>query len=319
MTKGQASGEQSSGARAGTATLRPASAANREHLPDERTAARDQGLFRLTLVLVNWLLLISIAICVWSTVREYSTHRYVDAFSDAIVPVSGSPEQKIQAILDWMAHPPARFSGGIVGTPDDRDPLDTLNYKSLLQVCGTATNAFINLADTSGLRTRRLLLLDANRSTKHVDAEVFVNGRWIVVDPTFRVILRGPDGQTLTRSELADSAVFAAATRNIPHYDPSYSFERTVHIRLAGIKFVGNPARKALNYLLPSWQNSAAISLVMERRELAGMIAGILTVLFLIVVRFSLRWYGRRRLHIDLIPVPMRLRRAYRAFVDPAS
>jgi hypothetical protein len=319
VTKGQASGEQSSGARAGTATLRPATPSKLDRLPDERAAARDHRLFRRTLVLVNWLLLISIAISVWAAVREYSTRRYVDAFSDAIVPVSGSPEQKIQAILDWMAHPPARFSGGIVGTPDDRDPLDTLNYQVLLQVCGTATNAFINLADTSDLRARRLLLLDANRSTKHVAAEVFVNGRWIVVDPTFRVILRGPDGQTLTRSELADPAVFAAATRNIPHYDPSYSFERTAHIRLAGIKFVGNPARKALNYLLPSWQNSVAISLVAERGSLAAMIVAILAALFLIVVRFSLRWYGRRRLHVDLIPVPMRLQRAYRAFVDPAS
>lgn len=319
MTKGQASREQSSGARAGTATLRPASPSNPDRLPDERTAARDHRLFRLTLVLVNWLSLIAVGVAAWTALWAYSTHRYVDAFSDAIVPVSGSPEQKIQAILDWMAHPPARFSGGIVGTPDDRDPLDTLNYKSLLQVCGTATNAFINLADTSDLRTRRLLLLDANRSTKHVDAEVFVNGRWIVVDPTFRVILRGPDGQTLTRRELADPAVFAAATRNIPHYDPSYSFERTVHIRLAGLRFVGTLVQKALNFLLPGWEDSPTISLVMERKELAGMIAAILTLLFLIVVRFSLRWYGRRRLHIDLIPVPMRLQRAYRAFVDPAS
>jgi hypothetical protein len=319
MSKGLADEEKSSAAASGPATPRRVPTDTRDRLPDGRTTAQDHRLFRLTVVLVNWLLLISAAVWVWAEVREYSTHRYVDAFSDAIVPVSGSPEQKIQAILDWMAHPPERIVGGMEGTPDDRDPLDTLNYKSLLQVCGTATNAFINLADTSNLRARRLLLLDPNRNTKHVDAEVFVNGRWIVVDPTLRFILRCPDRKTLTREELADPAVFSAATRNIPRYDTSYSFERTAHIRLAGIKFVGNPARKALNYLLPSWQNSAAISLVMERGQLAALIVAIPVALFLIVARVSLLWYGKKRLRLELTPLNLRFRRAYRAFVDPAS
>jgi hypothetical protein len=281
----------------------------------ERTVLQDHHFFRFALTSVNWLLLISIGVLAWTSTREYSTQRYVDAFSDAIVPVSGSPEQKIQSILDWMAHPPERFTEELTG--HDRDPLDTLNYSSLLQVCGTATNAFLNLADTSGLRARRLLLLDPKRNTKHVDAEVFVNGRWIVVDPTFRVILRGPDGKTLTRTDLADRAVFAAATRNIPHYDPTYSFERTAHIRLAGIKYVGNPARRLLNYVAPSWQDSAAISLVMERGELGEVILSILLVLFLVAVRLLLRWHGKSRLHLELIPVQLRLRRAYRAFIEP--
>ena len=38
----------------------------------------------------------------------------------------------------------------------DRDPTDTLNYTSLLRVCGNATNAFINLSDSAGLAARRL-------------------------------------------------------------------------------------------------------------------------------------------------------------------
>lgn len=281
--------------------------------------ANEHRSFRLALELTNWLVLASIAALAWTAIREYSTYRYVDAFSDAIVPVSGSPEQKIQAILDWMAHPPTRISEGVAGTPHDRDPIDTLNYQALLNVCGTATNAFLNLADTSDLRARRLLLLDANRSTKHVDAEVFVDGRWIVVDPTFRVILRGADGRMLTRSELADPVVFSAATRNIPRYDPSYTFESTVHIRLAGIPFVGRPVRRALNAVLPGWDNSAAISLVMERSELGDLILAALVVVFLLGLLFSLRWYGTRRLHIELTPLRERFGRAYRAFFDPAS
>lgn len=74
----------------------------------------------------------------------------------------------------------------------------------MLQVCGSAANAFIILASSSGLRVRRLLLLNAGGSTTHVDTQVLLNGRWIIVDPAFRVMLRGPDGALLTAEQLKD-------------------------------------------------------------------------------------------------------------------
>jgi hypothetical protein len=120
---------------------------------------------------------------VYATAWEYSTRRYLKGFSDAIIPAAASPEEKIQAILDWMAHGPARLRSGFVSSGQDRDPTDTLNYDSLLRVCGTATNAFINLAVSGGLPARRILLLNSDQGAKHVDAEVLVKGRWIVVDP----------------------------------------------------------------------------------------------------------------------------------------
>jgi putative ABC transport system permease protein len=54
-----------------------------------------------------------------------------------------------------QAHGPPRLRSGFVGPAQDRDPTDTLNYDSLLRVCGTATNAFINLAVSGGLPARR--------------------------------------------------------------------------------------------------------------------------------------------------------------------
>jgi hypothetical protein len=96
----------------------------------------------------------------------------------------------------------------LVGSAKDRDPTDTLNYDSLLRVCGTATNAFINLAVSGGLPARRILLLNSYQGAKHVDAEVLVKGRWIVVDPGFRTILRTLDDNTLTRDQLVSPAVF---------------------------------------------------------------------------------------------------------------
>jgi hypothetical protein len=125
--------------------------------------------FWSTWYFVNALLLVSIFAAVYATVWEYSTRRYLKGFSDAIIPAAASPEKKIQAILNWMAHGPARPRSGFVGSAQDRDPTDTLNYDSLLRVCGTATNAFINLADSGGLPARRILLLNSDQGAKHVD------------------------------------------------------------------------------------------------------------------------------------------------------
>ena len=174
-------------------------------------------------------------LCGW----EYSVRRYLEGFSDAVVPATATPELKIEAILNWMKHGPARQAGGPSTLVPDRDPVETLNYESLLRVCGSATNAFINLADSGGLEARRLLLLGSDGQTRHVVAEVFVNERWIVVDPTFHHIFRGADGDYLTRSQLANPTVFAAVTRSISNYEPSYTFERTAHVHMTQISYVG--------------------------------------------------------------------------------
>ena len=243
--------------------------------------------FELATWFINVLLLISFSAVAYTAVWEYSTHRYVEGFADAVLPDTSSPEVKIQAILDWMSSPAAQLTPVFVGNPSDRDPIDTLNYQALLQVCGTATNAFINLADTAGLPSRRLLLLDAKEQAKHVDAEVLLDGRWIVVDPAFRAILRGVDGKTLTRDQLTNPAIFATATRNIPKYDPNYTFEKTVHVRIARAKFIGVPLRKMLHFILPNWEDSAAISLILERESLAALIAAITITLFLALIHIA--------------------------------
>ena len=289
----------------------------------DKAGTRAHRAFRLIVRITNGFLTFAILAALWCAAWEYSTQRYVDAFSDAIVANSGvnsgSPEQKIQFILNWMAHPPGRLVGGIVGAPHDRDPFDTLNYDSLLRVCGTATNAFINLADTSGLSARRLLLLDPDGGTKHVDAEVWIDGRWFVVDPTFHVILRGVDGKMLTRRELANPAVFSAATRTIPGYDPSYSFERTEHIRLARIPIVGRPVQRILNSLIPAWQDSAEISLIFERESLLALTIALVIALILLAFRLVLYWFGSKRLGIHSASMSRRIQAAYRAFVNPTS
>jgi hypothetical protein len=277
------------------------------------------ALFRAVWYTGNILLILAILLAGYSAVWEYSTRKYLKGFSDAVVPSSSSAEAKAQAILHWMSDGPSRQVAGPDASSPDRDPADTLNYASLLRVCGSATNAFINLGDSAGLMVRRLLLLDSRRTTKHVVAEVLIDGRWIVVDPAFRTVMRGSDGGLLTREQLSDPAVFSAATRDIKGYDPSNTFESTVHVRIYRLGFAGSALRGALNRLLPGWEDSTAISLLMERESLATMVVALTLVFLLGLLRVGLRWYGERRLGIRPVRVRQQIRRAFHAFVDTAG
>jgi hypothetical protein len=281
--------------------------------------SRHHPLFRTVRFVVNGMLVLSVLFAIYSTAWEYSTRRYLTGFSDAIVPETSPGDEKIEAILNWMAHGPARQSAGAIAFEQDRDPTDTLNYDALLRVCGTATNAFINLADTGGMKVRRLLLLDSHQMTKHVVAEVLVNGRWIIVDPAYRTVMRGTDGKPLTREDLQNPAVWAEATRNIRSYSPDYTFENTVHIRIARFRFLGLASRKVLDRVIPGWDDSATMTLLVERESFAAMVVSVLLLLLLILLRTSIRWYGENRLGVHSTRLREQLRRAYSAFLDTAT
>ena len=289
-------------------------------LPSRQKASQNRHIvYRTAWYLVNASLVIATLFTIYSIGWEFSTRRYLKGFSDAIVPATSPPEEKIEAILNWMEHGPARLNNGPSALVPDRDPTDTLNYEALLKVCGTATNAFINLVDSGGLEARRLLLVDQNQMTKHVVAEVWVDGRWIVADPSFRVLYRSASGKALTREALADPTTFASATQNVPKYDPSYTFNRTTHLRLARLKFVGAPLRAVLDHLFPGWEDSMTMTLLVERESFAATAVGILLVLSLIFIRVFLRWYGENRLGVNPVRIRDQFRRAAHAFVDTTS
>ena len=283
--------------------------------PDQR--ADRHTLFQVMWFATNTLLLVAILAAAYSAVWEYSTRRYLQGFSDAVIPASGTPEEKIDAILHWMSNGPARRESAPDGSV--RDPTETLNYASLLKVCGSATNAFVNLADSAGLRSRRLLLLNPHLLTMHVVAEVLVDGRWIVVDPAFRTVLRDSAGRTVTRKQLSDRSVFLAATSGISGYDPSYTYDRTVHVRMARLGRAGYYLRLVFNHIAPGWDDSMTTSLLLERESLAAMVAAIFSMMILVLVRIFLRWYGTRWLGIHQPQLRARMLRAHGAFFDSGT
>jgi hypothetical protein len=251
----------------------------------------------------------------YSGVREFSLRRYLDGFSDAIAPSILPAEPKAQALLDWMRIEPSR---AVAPNPDvlpSRDPYVTLNYQQLLRVCGTATNAFLNLAREDDLLVRRLLLLNANGKTKHVVAEVFIDGRWVVVDPTYRVMLRDKQGHLLTRQELQNPTIFEQAASGIPNYPREYNYEHSAHIRLARVPLLEKlHLRRVLDAIYPGWDEAVDWSLLLERKSFFYLVLAGVTALFLLFVRFMLGWYADSWLRIPRFHLRGRMIRAGAAF-----
>jgi hypothetical protein len=262
----------------------------------------------------NVLLAASIAAMLYSCVREYSVRRYLDGFSDAIVPNTLPAEQKVKAILDWMRAEPSRANTTNPEALSKRDPEMTLTYRQLLNVCGTATNAFLNLARSSDLRVRRLLLLSPNRTTKHVVAEVLIDDRWIIVDPAFRVILKDARGHYLTRSELRDPAVFSEAAGAIPNYPREYNYDQFAHVRLARLPLEGLHLRRLLDGVYPGWDEALDWSLLLERESFFYLVLSGAATLCFLLLRVLLAWYADSRLRIPRFRLRTKAIRAGEAF-----
>ncbi len=246
----------------------------------------------------NSLLVLCLAGMVYAAGWEYSVRQYLNGFSDAIVPAAATPEQKVEAILSWMRSGPPR---AVAANPDalpQRDPETTLNYKQLLSVCGTATNAFLNLARSSDLSVRRLLLLTPERTTKHVVAEVLLDGKWVIVDPTYRVLMRDKQGHMLTRRDLQNPAMFAEATSVVPNYPSLYDYKTFAHVRIARLPLQGLGLRRVLDGIYSGWDELFDWSLLLERESFFVLCAFVGGSLFFLLMREVLAWYADRGMRI---------------------
>ncbi len=150
----------------------------------------------------------------------------------------------------------------------------------------------------SNLRVRRLLLLSPDRRTKHVVAEVLIDGRWVVVDPAYRVIMKDARGHNLTRSELRDPAVFSQAISAIPNYPREYTYDQFAHVRLARLPLEGLHLRRLLDSIYPGWDEAVDWSLLLERESFFYLVLSAAATLFFLLLRVVLAWYADRRLRI---------------------
>jgi hypothetical protein len=262
----------------------------------------------------NLLLAVALVATAYSGIWEISVRRYLRGFSDAIIPEASSPQQKADAILAWMQDGPPRLETAHPAALSPRDPEDTLNYKQLLEVCGSATNAFLNLSRSAGLQTRRLLLLTPERTAKHVVAEVNVDGRWVIVDATYRRFLKDANGNLLTRTDLQNPEIFREATSVLPHYPADYTYDRYAHVRIWALPFHGADLRVILDKLIPQWDEYVDWSLLLERRSFFYFFASTVSLVFFLLMRLTLGWLADHHLQAPRFHLRSNLSRATAAF-----
>lgn len=265
--------------------------------------------YRSSRRLVQIVFVAALALALYGAMQEHFLRTYLRGFSDAVVPLTATPEQKVEAILSWMRSGPARRQD----VPDDfmanRNPQDTLNYGQLMQVCGTATNAFLNLAMSSGLPARRLLLIGPDRGAKHVVAEVRLDDRWVVADPTLRVLFRDAAGRTVTRQQLQDPALLREVTRAIPAYPSDYTYDRTSHVHLSRFPIVGKLLRNALDSVFPGWEEAVNWTLPLERKSFGLTLLASLLAFVCLLVHLCMTWYARRHLGLQIPGFTAQLKR----------
>jgi hypothetical protein len=234
-----------------------------------------------------------------AAVWEFSTRQYLQGFAAGILPPSSSPEKKVTAIVAWMARDSVQPGASSTDLLTVRDPEQTLTSGKLLSICGSATNAFVNLANVSGVPARRLLLLNEGGTANHVVAEVFVGDSWRVVDPVFHTIPRAADGHWLSASDLHDPVMLALVTQNIPAYRPDYNYQRTAHLRLGRVPVLGPLGGKILDRLRPGWDATVLWTLLVERESFAAFAGVVFLLCVFLALRQMMKIYGLLRLEIS--------------------
>jgi hypothetical protein len=160
-------------------------------------------------------------------------------------------------------------------------------------------------------------LLTPEHTAKHVVAEVLVDRRWIIVDPTYRIILRDAQGHTLTRKDLQNPAIFAQATGGIPGYLPVYNYQKFAHVRLARLALDGLGLRYVLRRVYPSWDEDFDWSLLLERESFFFFFISFLLFIFFFLVRILLAWYADHRLRVPRFRFRRHMSRAGATFFSP--
>jgi hypothetical protein len=234
---------------------------HRENMTNSRRTTLGWGLLQKA---GTALITIALGFLIYGLGWAYSTHRYLKGFSDAIVPLNGSPLEKSEALLNWLSHQPSRSDTEYHDVSSLRDPVNIVQNKRLLTYCGSATNAFVNLAHEAGVRSRRLLLLSEDGNAKHVVAEVQNQGRWIVVDPSIGALFRDEFGRPLSKEELRDPAVFGATIGRMPGYNPIYTFSQYAHVNVNRIPVVGGLLRQSLSRIDAGWEEDIDWAYFME-------------------------------------------------------
>jgi hypothetical protein len=272
------------------------------------------SLFRPAWILINALLVVALMGAIWFGVEEFHVRHYLKGFSTAIVPMAIEPQQKVEIILAWMSkgpRPPVTEGAAVL---TKRELQDSLNYRDLMAVCGDSTNAFLYLSRSAGVETRRLLLLSPEGTTKHVVAEVYLHGRWVIVDPAYGVLMKDLRGNLLTRKDLQNPKLLQEATSSLQDYRPEYTYENCSHVRPAVLPFHGAGIHQVADWFFPNQEQYLDWSLLLERPSFLYLFVSGCSLLFLALIRSILAWVADHYLYLPRFHLLANLRHAAISF-----
>lgn len=228
----------------------------------------------------------------------------------AIIPEAAAPQQKAEAILAWKRKGPPRLEVTNPAQLSVRDPEETLNYRELLEVCGSATKAFLNAARSAGVPARR--------TTGHVVAELNVDARGVIADATYRVFLKDDRGNLLTQKDLENPEIFAKRPADCPIIPPNSA---TSAWRTCGWRHCHSTERDCdhkLDRILPKWDENTEWSCCWNANPSLCFSFSTTALLFLVVLRLALGWIADNRLWVPRFHLRANLSRATAAlFTTP--
>lgn len=252
--------------------------------------------------------LILVLLAVYNYARYIGDNRVFARISSQVCNKGMPARQRLDALVAWAREDIApRRSAPFVPPPASVRILEKLftpfprrALKGRLH-CGSASNLFCAVAATAGLRTRTAFLhQDADvtgRSPSHVVVECLVDGRWVVVDPLFGLLVRLPDGEPVTVEDLDRKPQLL--TSAVPDDYPLdvYNYHYVTRVNWHSVPVVLPLVYRALHAIVGDAVNEIALPAIRRRPRLQLMLLSLLTALLLAVTPSVWgRWALSRRL-----------------------
>jgi hypothetical protein len=158
------------------------------------------------------------------------------------------------------------------------------------------------------------LLLTPEGRTKHVVAEVYIDGRWAIVDPDYHLLMKDARGNLLTSKDLQNQETLQDATSSLRDYRKEYTYDRYAHVRLAALPFNSPRVRSLAEWFFPDGEQYLDWSLLIERRSFLYLSISVCLLFFLALLRTILAFVGDHYLHVPRFHLLTNLRQATVSF-----
>lgn len=144
-------------------------------------------------------------ILVFSLITANSYADELQDISDELVKDCSTFEQKITILMNHVFDKMKPNGNGIT-LAEARRMTNKQKYFAGVGWCNHQVDVFMELAQRQGIRTRMLYLLNEDKSSSpHTIAEAMYESKWIVVDVANNFIFKKPNGQLMSRTDMANN------------------------------------------------------------------------------------------------------------------